>query len=161
MPRTSLIASVATFCLSILASTSSAPASSPWSFWGNYPGFPAHGVYSTYINGRPPYFAEFPPVYYSHPVYRSYGLYPFAYTCTCEGTDIRWQGGLPGAVGCKHCGAAPACCSRGAGTPKAVEPLVVRNPYVELPADESGDEVADRRAGPAAPAVVFPTALAK
>jgi hypothetical protein len=41
-------------------------------------GFFGNGLYSMY-NERPPYYALFPPVYYSFPVGRPYGYSPFAY----------------------------------------------------------------------------------
>lgn len=37
------------------------------------------GLYSRMITEPPPYFAMFPPVYYSFPVARPYGYSPFAY----------------------------------------------------------------------------------
>src|SRR5690606_28868598 len=46
-----------------------------WGGWGvNYP----HGLYGRRVNDVP-YFAMFPPVYYSRPVPRAYGWSPFAY----------------------------------------------------------------------------------
>ena len=35
--------------------------------------------YNVYSFGRLPHFAQFPPVYYSHPVARPYGYSPYAY----------------------------------------------------------------------------------
>ncbi len=43
----------------------------PYANWGYYP--------QSYLNGSPPYFALHPPVYYSHPVPRTYGYSPYPY----------------------------------------------------------------------------------
>jgi hypothetical protein len=43
-------------------------------------GFGGYGGYNVYTNSdRPPFYAMFPPVYYSYPVPRPYGYSPFAY----------------------------------------------------------------------------------
>ncbi len=43
-------------------------------------GFAGYGGYNVYTNSdRPPFYAMFPPVYYSYPVPRPYGYSPFAY----------------------------------------------------------------------------------
>ncbi|HET6879726.1 MAG TPA: hypothetical protein VFI31_06215 [Pirellulales bacterium] len=42
-------------------------------------GFFGNGLYGSLYNDRPPYYALFPPVYYSYPVPRPYGYSPFAY----------------------------------------------------------------------------------
>jgi hypothetical protein len=43
-------------------------------------GFGGFGGYNVYTNSdRPPFYAMFPPVYYSYPVPRPYGYSPFAY----------------------------------------------------------------------------------
>ncbi len=53
---------------------------------------------------RPPYFAEFPPVYYSGIVKRPYGVSPYAVPGGIEPVEMRYQ-------------------------KKAVEPVVINNPY--------------------------------
>jgi len=60
---------------------------------GGYGGFGGWygGGYNLYVDQRPPYFAMFPPVYYSYPVPRTYGYSPFAYppgTMTPEITEV-------------------------------------------------------------------------
>lgn len=53
-------------------------ASAQWAIpFGGYWGW--NGSYSTYSQDSIPYFALNPPVYYSYPVARTYGLYPFPY----------------------------------------------------------------------------------
>ena len=42
-------------------------------------GFFGNGLYGSMITQPPPYYAIFPPVYYSYPVARPYGYSPFAY----------------------------------------------------------------------------------
>ena len=43
-------------------------------------GYGGYGGYNVYTNSdRPPFYAMFPPVYYSYPVPRPYGYSPFAY----------------------------------------------------------------------------------
>ncbi|HQU45732.1 MAG TPA: hypothetical protein PK867_23160, partial [Pirellulales bacterium] len=42
-------------------------------------GFSGNGLYGMMNSQPPPYYAVFPPVYYSHPVARPYGYSPFAY----------------------------------------------------------------------------------
>jgi hypothetical protein len=81
-----------------------APAANAWygggSFWcGAYPGY---WLPPSLLQERPPYFAFYPPVYYSHPIYASYGVSPYP------------RG------------------SRGAAAePAAIVPLTVRNEYVD------------------------------
>lgn len=54
----------------------------------------------------PPYFSLYPPVYYSHNVYRPYGMSPFPITSYQPGTSVRYERAIP-------------------------EPKVVVNPFVE------------------------------
>lgn len=69
---------VAIGVISLAGSASSAQAQigcGGWGAWGaNFP----YGLYGNRVN-RVPYYAMFPPVYYSAPVPRSYGWSPFAY----------------------------------------------------------------------------------
>ena len=48
-----------------------------WAGWPNY-GYPYIQRYQ-HTDRRIPYFAQHPPVYYSHPVARPYGYSPYAY----------------------------------------------------------------------------------
>ena len=50
---------------------------------------PYYAVQSDYAQQRRPYFAEFPPVYYSHPVHRPYGLSPYAWPPIYHGPVTR------------------------------------------------------------------------
>ncbi len=72
----------------------------PWGFYSN-----------TIIDQHPPYFAQYPPVYYKHPIQaRQYGQSPFPYpACGCNGES------------------------------KVVEPVTIRNPYVQSPKADSSD----------------------
>ena len=45
--------------------------------------------YSNGFNARPPYYAIFPPVYYSYPVARPYGFSPFAYPPGVMTPDVK------------------------------------------------------------------------
>jgi hypothetical protein len=76
-------------------------------------GFFDYGAYSYGGNYRVPYYALYPPVYYSYPVARPYGYSPFAYP--------------PGTITPE----AP---------PKAA--MEFRNPYVPQPAKASTDKTA-------------------
>ena len=52
----------------------------PWFGYGNN----GPAAYSLGNIPAPPYFALHPPVYYSHPVSRTYGRSPFACSCDCH-----------------------------------------------------------------------------
>jgi hypothetical protein len=60
--------------------TISSSASAFWPYQGGYNGWYGGDVYySNYSQESVPYYALHPPVYYSYPVARTYGLYPFPY----------------------------------------------------------------------------------
>jgi hypothetical protein len=90
---------------------------SPASAWnGPYcgPGFGwGYGYLYQNLDFKIPYFAAFPPVYYSHPVARPYGYSPFAYP---PGTET------------PHVVVEPPC------------PATIINPHVETPATEPVEE---------------------
>ena len=100
-------------------------------------GLPLHQVRSTFLNGRPPFFAEFPPVYYSYPIARPYGQYPFAYTPNsvqpcCSGPVEQVQPKPePEMV---YNPFVNAVAKKDRPKAKAPQPLVVLNPFVEQPA---------------------------
>ena len=48
-------------------------------YFGGYGCWSGYGYPQTYYGGQIPYFALYPPVYYSHRVARTYGYGPFAY----------------------------------------------------------------------------------
>ena len=69
--------------LAVAATASLAGSSAKAQFFGGC-GFGGYGFgsgipYSVNVQDSPPYFAMYPPVYYSHPVPRPYGFSPFAY----------------------------------------------------------------------------------
>jgi hypothetical protein len=76
---------------------------------GQWPGYGCwgwNGYYSTYSQESIPYYALNPPVYYSYPVSRTYGLYPFPYIPESSANSFA----------------------------NCVEPKLVINKYVESPA---------------------------
>lgn len=99
---------------------------------GNYYGW-GWGPYRYYSSPyypsdrRIPYFAEHPPVYYSVPVARPYGLSPFAYPPTYEPAAAVEPLMVPN----PHIEAEPSSAdSKERITRRAPKPLVVENPYV-------------------------------
>jgi hypothetical protein len=56
---------------------SNVSASACWPYFSTFGGW--NGYYSTCSQESVPYYALNPPVYYSYPVARTYGLYPFPY----------------------------------------------------------------------------------
>lgn len=83
-----------------------------------------------------PYYAAFPPVYYSHPVPRTYGYSPFAYPPGVMTPEV--EVATPVAIENPYfrkaeeatVEAAAAAEDQTASTPKASAPLMVINPYV-------------------------------
>jgi hypothetical protein len=85
--RLVLSIAVGLFALSAVAATSSVRADGgyygygfPWFGYGNN----GPAAYALGNIPAPPYFALHPPVYYSHPVARTYGTSPFACSCDCH-----------------------------------------------------------------------------
>jgi len=73
-------------CATLLVAAPQAKAQMPYAGVYGYP-YPAYG-YNVIVNDRRlPYFAEFPPVYYSQPVARTYGYSPWAYPPTVMTPD--------------------------------------------------------------------------
>jgi hypothetical protein len=92
---------------------------------------------------RVPYYAAFPPVYYSYPVPRTYGYSPFAYPPGVMTPEIEmaqplsitnpyYKGEATAAEPAAAETAAPA--DRTTAAPPASAPLVIINPYVQAPA---------------------------
>jgi len=77
---------------------------------------------------RLPHFALHPPVYYSHPVPRSYGYTPFASLPDWTIVEARQAQPVPIRNPYMVLSGADAAAIRGEGTP-----LVVRNPFVDRP----------------------------
>lgn len=75
--------------IALVLIATSVSASASWPYCCSYSGwYGGNGYYSNYSQESVPYYAVNPPVYYSYPVARTYGLYPFPYsaevaTATC------------------------------------------------------------------------------
>jgi hypothetical protein len=102
------------------------------SAWGNSGWL---GGYSPWLSDleRLPYFALHPPVYYSHPVPRTYGYTPFASLPDLTIFEARQADPVTirNPYVASSGAAAEAIAASGA-------PLVVRNPFVDRPAKASG-----------------------
>jgi hypothetical protein len=104
---------------------------------GEYPyGWGLHRYYaSPYYpsDRRIPYFAEHPPVYYSHPVPRTYGYSPYASPPTYTAPEVRVD---PIIIPNPYVPAEPTSMERtkptdrSAGNQRGTQPLVIVNPYV-------------------------------
>lgn len=123
------------FGLALLAACAASSSAQAFNGCGGY-GLGAGFLYNS-LDYRVPYFAAHPPVYYSYPVPRPYGYSPFAY-----GPDVRTPEILaesqPLEINNPY---VPSSIKSSASTPadqtvetkparKAVEPLMVTNPYV-------------------------------
>ncbi len=71
------IAVIGVFVVAVMAAAGAAQAWSPYVFGCYWPPY-GHWSSRTYEIERLPYYAVYPPVYYSHPVSRPYGQSPFA-----------------------------------------------------------------------------------
>jgi hypothetical protein len=99
------------------AQVGGAPAALGYAFFGN-------GLYNSY--DRPPYYAMFPPVYYSYPVARAYGYSPFAYPpgfTTPEGEPVQAKEVINPFV--------PRKAVKPATDRTALAPQLLINPFVE------------------------------
>jgi hypothetical protein len=66
--------------IATVLTASSQSASAYWPYFSTFSGWcGGYNYYSTYSQESVPYYALNPPVYYSYPVARTYGLYPFPY----------------------------------------------------------------------------------
>lgn len=89
-------------------------------------GFFGNGLYGSMSTQPPPYYALFPPVYYSFPVARPYGYSPFAYPpgfVTPEGERVQAKEVVNAYVPRKPVGKT--------GDRTASVPQVLLNPYVK------------------------------
>lgn len=94
----------------------------------------AYPVRSYYVQQEPPYFALYPPVYYSYPVRRPYGLSPYAWPPVYHGDAVR---------SALH----PA--RRGpAAMPERKPPKLIRNRFVSGGAGSGGAPQAETRKKP-------------
>jgi hypothetical protein len=88
------------------------------------------GPYNLYIQDTPPFYAMYPPVYYSQPMSRSYGWSPFAYPPGVPTPQNRVTApqGVPTSLAYES-NAAPAPADVVAPTPLTIEnPFVRRQP---------------------------------
>ena len=118
---------------SLVTASETCHAQVPYYFPYGGTGLPLHYIHSNYLNGRPPFYAEFPPVYYSYPIARPYGQYPFAYTpnsvMPCATVPVEPAQPQPEAEMVYN----PFVSVAKSDRPKTrqPEPLVVLNPYVD------------------------------
>ena len=104
-----------------------------------------------YVQERLPYFALYPPVYYSHPVARPYGYSPFAYPPGTITPDVVRPQPL---MVVNRFVAQSAAIEK---PTKTAGPLRIRNPYVDPPASglAAFEGLADLPASK--PQMVYPT----
>lgn len=129
--------------------------------FGNYSLAAANAFFPNYyVDQRPPYFAQFPPVYYKHPIIaRHYGESPFPYPacgCACsttveEITPAMMRNPFVKPSSEESTDAKEASMS---GTSAAPQPLIIINPYVVRP-DRSASTQGDRSAHTVYPAATF------
>ena len=121
-------------CLSaVLCCVSSTAQAQTFGHYGSlgfaHPGF--FGYFnSPYASGRiptPPYFAIHPPVYYSHPVPRTYGYSPYAYPGTVRTPEVSIA---PAEVIINPHAEQPEAETEAANNVKVVRAQVIENPYV-------------------------------
>ncbi|TWU27287.1 hypothetical protein [Bythopirellula polymerisocia] len=106
--------------------------------YGGYNFWDAGRLYSV-LADNVPYYAAFPPVYYSVPVARTYGYSPFAYPPGTMTPEIEMCGAaaeeivnpyvVPTSTSTSE--EKPASDDRVTQTQKSVQPLLVVNPYIE------------------------------
>lgn len=122
--RTDLVVVVAILLVGFTADAASADdAFWPWAGWGGY-------VYgSSYVSDSIPYYAMYPPVYYSYRVARTYGSCPFAYL---PSTTPGSRSFAPRAV---ESGYASSGGNGENGERQGPTPLRIDNPFVEQTGD--------------------------
>lgn len=152
-------------CAMLLASAAVAEAQSPYvgggyGPWYGYSGYEG-GLFGDYQSQSLPYFALFPPVYYSCPVPRTYGYSPFAYPSYVMTPEA--PPAAPVTVTNPYVPKAPAKPAEKETPPApkvkqastAESPLRIQNPYVQK-AGVSAPAAAITGSDPA-PQVIFPT----
>ena len=122
----------------------SAGASSASAQMGFGPGGYGLGYFNYgYNQPRIPYYALYPPVYYSYPVARTYGYSPFAYP---PGTQTPQIAPAEAAVEYRN-----PCVPSGSAQPRpsedkmAAQPRMYLNPYVEQASAAGSAKLAERR----------------
>ncbi|HIQ20001.1 MAG TPA: hypothetical protein EYH34_02015 [Planctomycetes bacterium] len=129
------LAVVALLALFVFAGPTVADCPSP--YFGGYFGY--HLFPSIYSLDYIPYYAQFPPVYYSYPIPRPYGWSPYAYppgTRTPAGPEPRPVTMRNPYVPQQEASEQPTA------RVAVVTPLRQRNPYVVVPESEAGQAVA-------------------
>ena len=116
--------------------------------WGVFPYAPTcWGCPSVYATESVPYYALYPPVYYSYHVARTYGYSPFAYPpgVLTPGSEPPCAGAYPSATGETESQQGP-------------QPLKIDNPFVE----QSGRQgvTSSRKPVGRRPQVIYPAAVA-
>ncbi len=110
--------------------------------WGGGCGFGFGMPYNVYSMNAPPYFAMFPPVYYSHVVPRPYGYSPFAYPpgfTTPERVAVPFQGPQ------RYARRSSAQPSPSDTVRTAARPVIIKNPYVLAEGTQPPRRLADGR----------------
>jgi len=106
---------------------------------GGYGAWDVGRLYRT-LGDRVPYFAAYPPVYYSHPVARPYGYSPFAYPPGVRTPEVG-PAVEPMELINPHVESSSTLTNesddRSTRLDSVSEPLVVINPYVGAPVSES------------------------
>jgi hypothetical protein len=126
-------------------------ADGPYFSCGGFPPWP-YLAPSIYVLERSPYFALHPPVYYSYPVRRTYGLFPYPYLPQAPALSVTLP--HPSVVQNPYV-AEKTAAARESGH-EAEGPLVTLNPYV-VRSGETG--VAPEANLPGRVSVTFPTAM--
>ena len=147
----------ASLILAVAAAASLAGSSAKAQYFGGC-GFGGYGYgmpYNVYGQDSIPYFALYPPVYYSHPVPRPYGFSPFAYP-----PGVTTPNGVA-----YYSGTVPNRQARYRVKPQttvgktAAAPLVIENPFVRKAGQVAGKS-SGKSSGKASPQplVVYPLA---
>ena len=122
-------------CAAVIGGLSLAGQSAHAQYGGGCDGGYGYGYLYNVLRYEVPHFAAFPPVYYSHPVPRTYGYSPFAYpphvmTPEIVGEVQPLEIINPHVDSTQVKPAKKAKSDRTAATNARIEPLVVINPFV-------------------------------
>lgn len=132
-----------------IAASAQCPYGSPWNCYGG------EGYYSNYSQESIPYFALHPPVYYSYPVYRTYGLCPFPYIAE---SDAAYSAPLEPKLVINPYVKQP---NKPETVAKRIQPLRIVNPYVEQAGVDVSEGKEDwEKENPVKPKVIYPAKLA-
>jgi hypothetical protein len=135
----------------------STSASACWPY-GGYSGgwWGGNGYYSTYSQESVPYYALNPPVYYSYPVSRTYGLYPFPYYADASYSSAPVNVVEPKMVMNRYVEQKLTA----KANPLECHLLRIANPFVDQPAESNSAERANWEVTPnVKPKVVYPIKL--